>query len=157
VKAECNLLGEQQQIPQRDPVLHGGGQAGPVAGGGRALVVPSEEPDAPCEECTHSLRLHDEDGFCTLSGCDCEGADDEMCPEAPLIRNDYGPDWWESGSTPRSSRRYRRTRLADFWPFPGRAKPKRAAGATFFSNHVANTATPVAKMTCRGASTAHAW
>jgi len=90
-KAGSELPGEQKQIPQRDPDHHGR-QAGPVTGEGRALIVPSEEPAATCEECKHSLTLHDDDGFCTVSGCDCEGADDEACPEAPLIRSDYGPE-----------------------------------------------------------------
>ena len=126
VKAESDLPGEQQQIPQRPPDHHGGGHAGLRTGGGRARIEPSEEPGATCEECTHSLTFHDEDGFCTVSGCGCEGADDEACPEAPLIRNDYGPDWWEDASMPRRGRRYRPSRLAVLWPFAGRAKPKGA-------------------------------
>ena len=99
---------------------------GNVTGGGRTFVVRTEEPAAICEECKHSPTLHDEDGFCTVCGCDCEGADDEELPEAPLIRNDYGPEWWENPSIPPGSRRYRPTRLAVLWPFPGRATPKRA-------------------------------
>ncbi len=99
---------------------------GPVTGELRALVVPFQKPGAICEECTHPLTLHDEDGFCTVSCCDCEGAGDEGCPEAPLIRNDYGPEWWEDASVPPSSRRYWPFRLAVFWPFAGRATRKRA-------------------------------
>jgi hypothetical protein len=89
-------------------------------------IEPSEEPGTTCEECTHSLTLHDEDGFCTVSGCGCEGASDEAFPEAPLIRNDYGPDWWEDASMPRQGRRYRPSRLAVLWPFAGSAKQKGA-------------------------------
>lgn len=105
VKAESVLPGEQKQLPQRDPDHHGGGQAGLGTAEGLPLILPSQEPRATCEECEHWLSLHDEDGFCTASCCDCEGADDAACPEAPLVRYDYGPDWWETASMPRSSRR----------------------------------------------------
>jgi len=71
--------------------------------------------------CKHSLTLRDEDGFCMVSGCDCEEADDDVCPEAPLIRNDYGPEWWENVSRPQTGRRYWPARLAVF----GRLLPMR--------------------------------
>src|SRR2546423_10723803 len=87
-KGEADSPEEQNQIRQSDPYDHGGGQAGLVPREGPTLIAP-EKPTATCDECEHPVTLHDEDGFCTVPGCGCEGPDEEPYPEAPLIRSDY--------------------------------------------------------------------